>query len=508
MQFFRSVLSVSVFTVLGRVTGYAREVLMSSLCGASAMSDALLVAIKIPSFLRRIFAEGAFHASFVPQYTHSKKPTYFAGQILSILLLVSGSLVVGVVCYYPTVIKGLGYLPQETLDHIRVYGPLCFPYVFFISMVAFYGGILNAHGRFVAFSVSSAIGNLIVVGVVSTCWYLFPTMVDKGQWFAWGGLLSGIVQMVVMLVYCRSIGFWVPLQCPSLSGDVRQFFQRFGPGFCSVAGTQINILLVPLLFASRLPEGSISYLHYADRLIQLPLSIIGIAFSSVLLPFFTQHLRDSGRDQTDRLLEQSVIIALLLTIPLAVLLTQLSLPVVDVLYGFGKMNSAQLFKVAHTIKVYALGLPAFVCIKIFTARLNAARDTLSPFFVGLAGIVCDLAVIFGLIQWLDHLAIAWGSVTAAWVTALLLLGCIGRGSGGRLLKAVAPFVAKSVVAAVVMGIMVYAWGLLWLGDCGGWCRAGKLMVMMAASVVCYGVGLVVLRVVPWSNIRQFLVKES
>lgn len=506
MTFFRSVFSVSALTALSRITGYARDLFLIRLCGASAMTDALVIAIKIPSFLRRIFAEGAFHASFLPQYAHSKNPKQFAGQVFSLLLLISGGMTMGVVFYYPHLIQGLGHIPPETLHHLRVYGPLCFPFVFFISAIAFYGAILNSHGKFVAFSVSSAIGNIVVLLVVWGCSLLFPTMVDVGQWFAWGVLLSGVVQLGVMLWYCKTIGFWIPLQRPQWNNDMRQFFQRFGPGLLAVAGTQINVLLIPILFTSRLLPGSMSYLHYADRLIQLPLSVIGIAFSSVLLPFFAQHSRDHKQEQSDLLLGQSIKVTVLLTLPLAMILYAMALPLVQMLYGFGKMNDDQLLKVAQTVKVYTFGLPAFVLIKIFTARLNAARDTLSPFLVGLVGIVVDVVMVYTLIQWWGHMAIAWGAILASWCTALGLMGVVFRRLEKNWMGDTGIFLGKVMVAMLVMGGYMYVFSSSWLDAGLGWRRWLGAAILGQSALGLYGAGLLAMRIISWTELKELLIK--
>jgi putative peptidoglycan lipid II flippase len=210
MSFLRSVFSVSALTVVGRITGYMRDLLMVNLIGANAISDALVIAIKIPSFFRRIFAEGAFHVSFLPAYTHAQKSKVFAGMVLSLLICALGFGVLAIECFYgPLSEMLLTKIHPETLKYAQQFGPVTFPYIFFISIVSFFGSILNAHGRFSALAISQAIGNITVILFV---WTLAGWTTQTGLLFSWGILLSGAIQCVFIIWNCWKKGLLIALK--------------------------------------------------------------------------------------------------------------------------------------------------------------------------------------------------------------------------------------------------------------------------------------------------------
>ena len=452
MSFLRSVFSVSSLTILGRVTGYMRDLLLAQLIGANAISDAIHIVIKIPSFFRRIFAEGAFHVSFLPAYTRTQKSSVFAGMVLSLLLTVLACLVLGIELFFAPLSKLiLTESRPDTLLYVQKFGPIVFPYIFFISVVSFFGSILNAHNRFSALAISQAIGNTSLILFV---WFLSGWTTQTGILFSWGVLLSGIVQTLFILFSCWKKGYLIAPQWPQWTPDIRQFLKRFFPGLLSVSTVQINTLIVPLYLSSRLPVGSLSYLQYADRLNQLPLSIIGIALSTVLLPMLAEKIQTDDQDGANTILSQALRFSWIVTLPFLILMSLCAFPMVTTLFGSSKLTIPQLMDIADTVRVYALGIPAYIVIKIFTARFFAARDMITPLIGGIIAAVIDVILAVLLVDKLNHLALALAASMASWGYAIFLIVRLMMRDGWMVPKSLLGFFLRASGAGILSFLAV------------------------------------------------------
>lgn len=454
MNFFRSVFSVGAFTIVSRVTGYCRDWLMAHYIGANAVTDALAIAIKLPSFFRRLFAEGAFHVSFLPIFAKSGRDKVFAGMILSLLLGGVGLLVLMVTGNFETmtylVFKNLESKP-ETLAYVLKLGPIIFPYVFFISLVSFFGSILNAYGRFSMLALSHAVGNIaiIVYVVVGQVW-----VDDYSALFAWGTLVSGMIQLAIIMVECGIRGYLILPKWPHLTPLVKTFLRKFFPGMLGVGVVQMNIL-VSIFLASRLPEGSVSYLYYADRINQLPLSIVGVSLSSVLLPLLSQQLRNHNTQGANRIQNQAMRFASTLMIPASLGIICLSFPLIYLLFGHGKFTFIQLGEIAKTIMAFGIGIPAYIFIKILNTRFFAQGKTTIPLMGSCVGVAVDIALALALIGPLGHLGIALAVSVSAWANVLFLMIVLRRFYGWIIPRSLWMFWGKALVAGGVMALFLF-----------------------------------------------------
>jgi putative peptidoglycan lipid II flippase len=505
MSFLRSVFSVSVLTVVTRLTGYMRDLLLANLVGANAISDAITISIKIPSFFRRIFAEGAFHVSFLPAYTHAQKSKVFAGMVLSLLLGFLGCFVLAVEWHFPAIsVLIVGDKKPVILGYVQQFGPIVFPYIFFISTVSFFGSILNAHKRFSALAISQAIGNISVITFV---WTLAGWTSQTGLLFAWGVLLSGIIQCGFILITCWKKGYLIPMILPRWTPEIRTFLKRFLPGLFSVSVSQINVLIVPLLLIKFLPEGSISYLGYADRLNQLPLSIIGIALSSVLLPLITEKIQKNDTEGADIMLSQALRFAWLLALPAIILMSCCALPLVLTLFGNNsKLTPDQLHTIADTVRMYALGMPAYIFIKIFNARFFAARDTTSPLLGGIMGALSDIFIAVLLVGSMQHLAVALAASLSSWCNALFLMKRLHTRKGFSFSPVLKTFYIKSTVSALFSALIVV--GICFsLGSFASmvlWHKIGSVILIMAGCAISFVFGLWVSGLASFGKVGQII----
>lgn len=461
INFLRAVSSFGGFVLLSRFTGYVRDWLVSSLIGANAISDAFVLAIKLPAFFRRLSAEGAFHVSFLPVFSKTlgaskeitRETQAFCNTIFTLLTII---LCVGIalvewkfewiisVCF-----ENIARNP-ESFYWVNHLGRIVFPYIIFISLASFFGSILNAFGRFSLWAAAHAIGNAVVVAYV-LC--LKPWNQDYGTLFAWGVLVSGMVQCGVMAWAFWRRGFRVSFCWPKFTPWVREFFRKFGPGAAGVGVLQMN-LLVGMYLATRLPTGGLSYLHYADRLNQLPLSIIGVSVSSVLLPILVRQLQTKNMGLVNKTQNHVLRLVMAIILPITILLISLAFPLSYLLFGHGRLTPDQVGEVAKTLMALGIGIPAYINTKILTVRFSAHGNTRLPLIASSIGVGIDIVLSLLLIPFLHHVGIALAIGISAWSSTLCLLLALRRQYGWRML----PFIWRFMVR--LLGICLATAGIL------------------------------------------------
>lgn len=425
MRLIKSVATISLFTMGSRVFGFFRSMLMAMLVGAGAMSDALIAAIKIPSIMRRIFAEGAFNPAFIPIFAgmlakdgHEKARSY-AEQIFSLLIIVLSIVVILCEFLMPLVIKTL--LPgfsstPERLAYAIQFTRITFPFILFISVCALYSGILNSLEQFAYAASSPMVGNM---SIIATVFAIKSFTVNNGQAFAFGISVCGIVQALWVLVPALKKGYKLRLVAPSITPEVKRFFKLLVPVMIGGGVVQINMFL-DIIIGSFLSEGGISYLEYADRLNQLPLSTVGVAMGTALLPMLSKSIRT--KDYASAFTTQNLAFeyALTLAVPAALGLLILAYPISKVVYQYGKLQPSDVVEIAKTVQVFATGLPAYIMIKILTNIFFAREDTKTPVKIAVIAMVLNLALNIILIRIYEHVGLAMATSIAAWVNMSLL----------------------------------------------------------------------------------------
>jgi putative peptidoglycan lipid II flippase len=425
MKLIRSFLSVSGFTILSRITGFIRETLQAHYIGVNIVSDALGIAIKIPSLFRRIFAEGAFNVSFVPMFSGmlakegKQAALEFAQNIFSFLAIALTLLILVIEFFLPDLIplffRGLTHTPDRLALTIS-FSQITFPFLFFISLTAFFSGILNSFERFVAAAASPAAGNLFIIGALI---YLSPALHSPGYALAWGILGCGIIQFLWVFVPCEFSKIAVLPKRPKLTPQTRKFFKALLPAALGSSVVQINLFL-DIMIASYLKVGGISYMSYADRLAQLPLSVIGIALSTVLLPTLSKHIRTKNEESIKTLQTLALESALTLSIPASISLMFLGPFLVENLYAHGAFKAADILPTAHTLCALASGLPAYILIKLFSTCFFSSGDTRTPMIVGTGSVILNVTLNLLLINSLEYVGLAMATSVSAWVQAAIL----------------------------------------------------------------------------------------
>ncbi len=493
MALLRSITTVGGYTMISRVLGFARDILIADILGASAVADAFFVAFKYPNFFRRLFAEGAFNAAFVPLFSGlvatagRKEAKAFAEGTFAVLLCALLFLVGAFEIFMPwamyAIAPGFAADPEKfqlavTLTRIT------FPYLLFISLVSLMGGVLNSLDRFAAAAATPIILNVTLITALIGLARFTDT---PGHALAWGVAAAGIAQFLWLYVVLHGAGMGLKLRLPRLTPKVRRLLKLMLPGAIGAGVVQIN-LLVDVLIASFLPSGSISYLYFADRVNQLPLGVIGVGVGTALLPLLSRQIRSKEAAAALESQNRALEFALLLTIPAAAALMVISGPVILVLFGRGAFGGPEVEAASMALAAYAAGLPAYVLVKVLTPGYFAREDTVTPVKIASLCVAVNLVLNLVLMGPFAHVGIAAATAIAAWINAALLAGGLKR--RGHLviddrLKSRLPRIALAaaiMTASLVLGAMALA-GPLAGAEVP---RIAALAVLVAGGIIVYG----------------------
>lgn len=426
MVLLRSIATVGGFTLLSRVTGFVRDILIAGFLGAGLVSDAFFVAFKFPNLFRRLFAEGAFAAAFVPLFAATlekegrEEAKRFAERTFALLGLVLALLTAVMMIIMPWAMivfaPGFGDIPGKR-ELAAELARITFPYLLFISLCSLLSGILNGLGKFAAAAATPVILNLtLMVALLG----LTAFVETPGHALAWGVAAAGLLQFAWLMVSARRTGMMPRLRRPRLSPRIRLLLRRIVPVAFGAGIYQVN-LLVDTMLASLVSQGAVSFLYYADRVNQLPLGVIGVAVATALLPLLSRQIAaqdDQGAaDSQNRAIE----FALLLTLPAMAGLILLAEPIITVLFQRGAFSAADAEATAGALAAFAVGLPAYVLIKVLSPGFFAREDTRTPVRVAALALVVNIVLNVILMQVLAHVGIALATALSSCLNASLLL---------------------------------------------------------------------------------------
>lgn len=425
MLLFKAIFTIGGYTFVSRILGFLRDILIAIFMGAGPVADAFFVAFKLPNFFRRLFAEGAFSAAFVPMFSRrllvdgQAAAFKFATSVLSILVVTLFLLVALVQVAMPILM--LGFAPGFSNDPIRFslaieLTRITFPYLLFISLVSLLGAVLNSLNRFAAAAATPIILNVcLIVGLLAAT----PYLQTPGHGLAWGVAFAGVMQFLWLIFICRREGFDLRLPRPRLNTEVKNLLGRIAPGALGAGVVQLN-LLIDIAIASTLPTGAVSFLYYADRLNQLPLGVIGIAIGTALLPLLSRQLRNGDYSAAREAMNRAVEIALLFSIPAAVALIVIAEPIIKTLFEYGAFDAATTRETSLALICYAIGLPAYIIIKVLAPSFFAREDTSTPVKIGILCISINIILSLTLINIIGHAGIALATAISAWINVLFL----------------------------------------------------------------------------------------
>jgi putative peptidoglycan lipid II flippase len=433
MNLLRATATIGSLTLASRIAGFGRDILMARYLGAGMAADVFLIAFRLPNLFRSLFAEGAFSAAFVPMFNRqvgedggdTTRARRFAEDVLAVLLpVLLGFTLLMVIGAGPVVWALTGGFGEGdggdggkfalAVELTR----LTFPYLMLISLVALLGGILNSLGRFWINAAAPILLNLTLMAAL-----LWPGTGDGvlvARRLATAVSLAGIVQLLWLLWGCLRADVRLRLRAPQLTEKVRTLMRLILPAALGAGATQINLLVSTALAARFLPEGAVSWLYYADRINQLPLGIIGIGVGTALLPTLSRQIGAGELRSAQHSQNRAIELALLLALPAAAGLAVLSGPVIGGLFERGAFGAADTQATAAALAVFALGLPAYVLVKVLTPGFHARQDTRTPVRIAMAAILANLAGNLVLVWPLGHVGIAAATAGSAWLNAGLL----------------------------------------------------------------------------------------
>lgn len=483
------VMTVGFWTLASRVLGVVREIFLLALIGPGPVLDAFVAAFRLPNMFRRLFAEGAFNAAFVPmfsrKYEGGEDPLKFARDAMNglgfVLLILSALAMI----FMPALVYATasGFEGDARFDLTVGYGRIMFPYILFISLAALFSGALNATGHFAAAAAAPVLLNIFVITALVGA-QLFGA--EAITLLVWTVPLAGIAQLALVWVAAERAGVKLRPGRPRWTDDMRNLVRVAIPAALAGGVMQIN-LLVGQQVASQFDK-AVGWLYAADRLYQLPLGVVGIAVGIVLLPDLSRRLKADDTAGGRAAFSRAGEIALALTIPASVALIVIPLPIVSVLFERGATSASDSAAIALAVAIYGLGLPAFVLQKVLQPLFFAREDTKTPFRYALVAMVVNAALAIGLAPYLGWIAPAIATTTAGWAMVFLLM------IGGRRMGEVARFddrfrkrVIRICIASLAMGglLWVALWALTPLLNAAGW-RYPALVILIMAGIVSYG----------------------
>ena len=487
MRLFRSVATVGGYTLASRVLGLVRDLMMAGLLGAGPVADAFLVAFRLPNLFRRMFAEGAFSAAFVPVFAGTleqegrEAARRFAEQAMAVLVAALLALTLLAEIAMPWVIRVLapGFADEPEKFGLAVaFSRITFPYLLFTAVMALMAGVLNGLYRFAAAAAAPIVLNLCMIAALLL---LVRPLGSVGLALSWGVAAAGVGQCVLLALACRRAGMTLRPTLPRLTPKVRRLLVLMGPGLVGAGVMQLN-LLIGTMIASLLPTGAVSWLYYADRLYQLPLGVVGIAVGTALLPQLARQLRAGEARDAMATTNRAIEIALFLTLPAAAALLAIPGPIIGVLFERGAFEAADTAATAAALAAFAAGLPAFVLVKVLAPVFFAREDTRTPVLVAAWTVGVNVLLSLILVWPLEHVGLALATSLASWFnTAWLALGIRRRGflAADARLKARLPRILAAT-AALTAALLLAASGAEGLLQGTAAVRAGTL------AAICLG----------------------
>jgi len=491
-----------------RILGFARDMLIAAILGTGPVADAFLVALKLPNLFRRLFGEGAFNAAFIPEFSGmlaaEGRPAAhrFAEEAFAVLAFWLGLLTIVGEIFMPEMMTVLapGFAADPAKFALTVtLSRITFPYLVLICLAALVSGVLNGLDRFTAASASYVLFN--VISIACMLW-LTPYVPTAGHALSWGVTASGMAQLGLLMWALQRAGMALRLPRPRMTPQVRVLLRRMLPGLLGAGVTQLN-LAVDVIIASLLPAGTVSVLYYADRVQQLPLGVIGTAVGTALLPMLSRQVRAGEAAAALGTQNRAIEYALFLTLPAAVALIITAYPVMWVLFARGAfdMESARLS--AQSLAAYAMGLPAFVLVKVLAPGFFARGDTATPVKIGVGAVALNLAMNVAFMVPLQHIGPALATSLAAifnmgWLGAVLMR----RGHlvlDARLRSRTMRMVAATAAMAVALWFVQHA---LFAAPLHGTAKFGALAVLVAVGLVAYGAACVAFGATDWRALAK------
>lgn len=458
----KSLMTVSGFTLLSRILGFVRDMLVGHYLGVGRVSDAWNAAFQFPNLFRRVFGEGAFNSAFVPMYSRIRAEEgddsafRFGNRVIVMLSLVLS--VIFALCFFfirPIIYAMNKGFEAETVDLAAGLAKITSGYMVFVCLVAAVSGILNSHKKFMAPAFSYAFLNMAFLVGLLTC---VPRFGAPEEVLSWSLLAAGVIQLVVVLIPALKLGLKLKAHIPKFDAEMKKLGLLMLPGLMSAGVQQVNLLVGG--WVASFQEGAKTMVYYADRINQLPLGLIGIAFGVVLLPDITRKVRSKDEAGALDSMQKGLTMAMLVAIPAMVGMTVLAQPIIFALFQGGEFEASDAILTGQALMAFALGCPAYIMVRVLQPSYFAREDTKTPMHytfwsAGLNVVLC-MAVFYTLKEkGLLHVGCAVATTIAGWVNVLLLMMGLRKKGFLTLTRDYWKRFAKMLIAAILMGGIVY-----------------------------------------------------
>ena len=455
MNLIKSTGTFSFFTIISRLLGYLRDILIAIFLGTGAFADAFFVAFRIPNTFRRLFSEGTFNSAFVPSYSSEiakgkKKSNKFANEIFNLLFLGLFFLVLLVQIFMPAFISIIapGFIEDvEKMELAIDLTRITFPFLFFICLASFFSAILNSHNKFAAASAAPIVLNIILIGILFFSKFLADELV---YYLSYGVSLAGILQLFylykfVKKFYSLKFNFKIKIQ-----NNVKIFFKKLLPSIFSSGVTQINILVGTIIASFQ--ASAVSYLYYADRIYQINLAIAGIAIGIVILPQLSKHIQSNKKDKILLIQNKALELSLFLSLPASVALLIASEEIISSLFGYGSFDEVAVLNSGKALYYFALGLPAFSLIKVFSSFFFANHNTKNPFYISFVSVILNIIISVYYFDKIGFIIIPIATTISSWFNAIMLFVFLKNKNLFSFNKIFLIRFVKIVVISILMGI--------------------------------------------------------
>jgi len=507
----KSTAVVSAMTLISRISGLIRDVVMANLLGSGALADAFFVAFRIPNFLRRIFGEGAFSQAFVPVFTElNEQNTQEAKRYVNATAAWLGSItlvlsILGVIfAPYIVYLFAPGFAEDSakfdaTVSYLRV----MFPYLFCISLVAMSAGLLNSLNRFAVPAATPVVLNICMILAM----WLLSGLLDNDVAFALavGVMIAGLVQLLVQLPALLKEGYLPKPKLDKNNPHVKKTFNLMLPAIFSVSVAQINTLVNTFL-ASFLITGSVSWLYYSDRLMEFPVGVFGIALATVVLPSLSKVHASGSENEFSRMMDWALRWVVLISVPATAALFVLAVPLLSTIFEYNAFTNQDVINSALALKAFAVGVCGFILVKVLAPGFFARQDTKTPMRIAVISVLSNIVLSLILVNYLQHTGLALAISIAAWINASLLYLTLTRRGLYQVQTGWFVYLSKIAFATALMCAF-----LLWYAPDDSawthwslWQRLSELAVMVIGGAASYFVALLLMGLRP----KQLLLKPT
>jgi len=458
MNLIASTSTFSFFTLISRILGYVRDILIAIFLGTGLFADAFFVAFRLPNTFRRLFAEGTFNAAFIPSYAgelskNKVKADNFAKNVFSLLFIILLFIVLVAEIFMPQLIFLIApgfYKDPEKLNLAVDLSRVTFPFLFFISLASFFGAILNSYNKFAAAAAAPIVLNIVLIGSLFISKWLNLSEVVT---LSYAVSIAGLLQLLILLFFVRknfkpTINFKI-----KIDRKINFFFSKLLPSIFSSGVTQINILIGTIIASFQ--AGAVSYLYYADRVYQINLAVAGIAVGTVMLPELSKYVKIKDTKKITNLQNRALELCMFLSIPAATALALASEEIITSLFGYGSFNYESVINTSLALTFFAFGVPAFSILKILSNFFFARNDTKTPFYLSIVSVIINITISLSLFSRLGFVIIPIATSVSSWINVFMHYYFIKKRNLYTLDSKLIYTFPRMILSTVVMGIVLY-----------------------------------------------------